>query len=1118
MPRVNRCVRICCAPASAFLFVLGLSFPASLKAQFTSVIEGRVTDPSDAAVPNSDVTVESPATGLKRVVRTSELGYYRVPSLPPGKFTLRIAASGFETAVYEDVLLENDQTKTLNVQLKVGQSTNEVTVSGEVPLVETGEARISGHIEEKQVSQLPLVGRNFMTLVVLTPGVTGLPSGGGQAYAQATGDIFSAEYGVNLNANGQRAESNNFQVDNASVNGSPRGGVSNFSPSADAVQELRVSVNNFSAEYGRNSSASVNVITKSGTNSFHGTAGWYHTNDHFTARNSIFQPQVPVFRRNQGNATFGGPIQKNKTFFFGSIDILRSGIGYGFGGSAISPEFASIIQQRYPSSISTKLLQSFPSQLNRFGGDQGNGLYAGPTAGAVPNVGACAGLAGGPSAPVTTPVGQLPCNLPLTINGSFSATLPRNGLQWFGRIDRNFRDGKDRLYASFGRTWLDQVAFGQPNVYPAFTAPASEYTDYWNVNYTHVFSPTVLNELSFSGTRAWGADPVSHGEVPLINVAGIASYGTGFADAIFIQNNQNWQDVLSVNRGSHSFKTGGIVQCGSGCPGAGALFHNTYARVVYGFNNVFDFARDDPFSESNIGFDPKSGKAAGPDFRPVFLNYGAFVNDDWKLRPNLTVSLGLRWEVYANPWDQDNIFVSATFPSGSSYFDRIANMKPVVKQPHDSVSHHNFLPRLGLAWDPFGKGNTSIRAGFGLFTDRASGQFYRDSSTTLPVIALASVSKQTAVQPVYGLATGSAGNGTGYTFPTPVIPTGLDARNGLIGVPSSSSVWEPNMPTMMTYNYFLGVQHSLFRSWAIEANYVGSTGRHTYMGFDVNRYAGDLLQHNGNLTRINTSFADIGYGQARGGSAYNGANVSLKKRYSMGLDMQVAYTYGKAIDYSSSFGLGLNVVDANNLKLSRGLSDFDIRQKFSLSLLYETPQVRAHALTAVLSKWQLGAVTILQSGRPFSVRCTLPFTPVRNSAGTIIGNSGCDYNADGFNYDYPNAPGFGGYLTGIDRSKYLTGIFNASDFGAPSLGQTGSLGRNMYFGPGYAQTNFNVVKPFRLKMLGEQGRLDFRAEFFNLFNRVNLDQPDGSLTSSTFGKSTGALGARNIQLGLRLAF
>src|SRR5581483_1727904 len=518
--------------------------------------------------------------------------------------------------------------------------------------------------------------------------------------------------------------------------------------------------------------------------------------------------------------------------------------------------------------------------------------------------------------------GTLPCNFPLTFNGAFSASLPRNGLQWFGRMDWTFHDGKDRIYGSSGRTTLEQVAFGAPNVYPAFTAPSSEYTAYWNGNYTHIFTPTILNEASWSGTRAWGTDPVSHGEVPLINVPGIASYGTGFSDATFIQNNENWRDVLSINHGAHSFKTGGIVQCGSGCPGAGALFANTYTRVVYDFNNLFDFAKDDPLSESNIGFDPKTGKQTGPNFRPVFLNFGAFIQDDWKAKSNLTLSMGLRWEVYYNPWDKDNLFVSATFPTGSNYLQRIAGLTPVVKQPHHVSDWNNFAPRLGIAWDPKGDGKSSIRAGAGMFYDRPSGQFYNDAGTSLPVIGSAVASKLNGIPPVYGLSTSTK---SPWLFPAPAIPTGLDARNGLIGIPSSISVWDPNMKTMYTFNYFLGIQRSFFGNWAVEANYVGSKGTKTFMGFDVNRYAGDLLD--GTLNRINSSFAGIGYGQARGSSFYNGFNASVRKRYSYGLNLQVGYTYGKAIDDSSSFGLGLNVVDANNLHLERGLADFDVRNK-----------------------------------------------------------------------------------------------------------------------------------------------------------------------------------------------
>jgi len=289
------------------------------------------------------------------------------------------------------------------------------------------------------------------------------------------------------------------------------------------------------------------------------------------------------------------------------------------------------------------------------------------------------------------------------------------------------------------------------------------------------------------------------------------------------------------------------------------------------------------------------------------------------------------------------------------------------------------------------------------------------------------------------------------------------------------------------------------RSWAVEANYVGSVAHKTYMGFDVNRYNGDLLD--GTLNRINPSFAGIQYGQARGSSFYNGANISVKKRYSYGLNFQVAYTFGKAIDDSSSFGGGLPIPDANNLRLNRGLADFDARHKVAMSLLYETPKVGTSLAASILSRWELGVVTILQSGSPFDVFC-----------------GSCDYNADGTYYDRPNAPDFGGYKGGFTRQQYLDGIFPATAFGAPAPGQDGMLGRNMFFGPHYYNTNLNIVKRFPLPFLGEQGRLDFRTEFFNLFNTTNLTGIVGNISDGAFGKATNAQGARNVQFGLRIAF
>src|SRR5499426_2335056 len=342
--------------------LLAMTFTFSIaQAQFTSAIEGTVTDPTGAVVNKAVVTIKSSNTGIERTVETSESGYFRISSLPAATFTVTIKASGFKTA-QKEVTLEVAQIRTLNLALEVGAQTAEVLVTTEAPQIESAQASVSNQIDKRRVADLPLVGRNFYTLVVLTPGVTGLPSGGGQAYAQATGDIFSAEYGVNLNGNGQRAESNGFLVDSANVGATPRGGVTNVNPAADTVQEMRVSVNNYSAEYGRNSSVLVNVLTKSGTNDFHGTLSWFHSNNRLQSR-TFTQTQVPVFRRNEANWSLGGPIIKNKTYFFGSMDILRSGVGAGFRANTVTQNFIDFMKQNFPNKISTFVMSTFRDQL-----------------------------------------------------------------------------------------------------------------------------------------------------------------------------------------------------------------------------------------------------------------------------------------------------------------------------------------------------------------------------------------------------------------------------------------------------------------------------------------------------------------------------------------------------------------------------------------------------------------------------------------------------------------------------------------------------------------------------------------------------------------------------------
>jgi hypothetical protein len=1093
-------------------FLLG---GASLWAQFSSAIEGTVTDPSGAVVPNATVTAKDTATTVTRTVQTSSAGNYRISSLPPSTFEVTVAAAGFKTTVQQSIRLEGTQVKALNITLELGTATTEVTVTGAPPAVETSEARVSAQINESRVANLPMVARNFYSLVVLTAGIVGLPAGGGQAYAQATADIFSSEYGVNIQANGQRPESNSYLIDGASVNASPRGGVVNVNPNADSVQELRVSVNNFSAEYGRNSSAATNVVTKSGTNDLHGTASWFHTNNHLTAGN-IFQPQtikradgsldrIPVFRRNEGAWSLGGPIRKDKTFFFGSMDFLRSGAGSTTRGNVLTPDFINYLTANYPNSIGTFIAKSF--------------LPVGARQEVTSTAGSVAGSSCTGSTVISTPIGDLPCDFPIAQSIASSQSLPRNGLQWNIRLDQNFGGGKDRLYGNWYRT--SRQATFSTSIYPAFTMPEPEYSMYLNLNYTHLFSPTLLYEGSVTLTRVRGDVDLSgsHGEIPQIAVPGITNYGMGFSGPTFIQTNGEWRNVLSWNRGKHAFKFGGNYTHDDGW-GSGAQFAGEYSRYFYDFRTLYDFALDNPWQESHYGFNPQDGSQISYSMLPVFPHIGLFVNDDWKVKSNLTVSLGLRWDVLMIPYDQHkpkSLFSRIVFGSGNDFVSRIANASIIQAAPLASTDMNNFAPRIGIAWDPTGKGKMSVRAGGGIFYDRFAGQFFHDCCVQLPLFATIVANDQTPLPKlVYGLGT----SGTPpYGFPAMTgITVGVDERGGALGGRSDISPWDPNLRVQYSANWFLGVQYAFTNNWIVEGNYVGSKGRKLYQGYNVNRFNGDLLD--GVLDRLNPSFAGIDYGQSNGVSNYKGGNFSVKKRFSRGLDLQAAYTLGKAQDTASTFGTGLGMVDIYNLKLNYGLSNFDVRHKLAASFVYDIPGPKGPgALAKVVGGWQAGGVVILQKGTPYTVACFDSFNPVKDASGNIIGNSGCDYNLDGFNNDFPMVPSFGTFKSG-SKQDFLSGIFTRSDFPVPAFNTEGTLGRNTYIGPGYVNTDFNVVKNTKVPWFwhDEAASIQFRAEFFNLFNNVNLQSPSGNLTSGNFGKSTGVFPARNIQFGIKVIF
>lgn len=1095
------------AMIAACALLLGGLLPNRALAQFTSGVEGTILDPSGAAVPNATVTLKEASTGVSHTAISSSAGVYRIPALPAGTFTLSVEARGFETAVLENVSLQVAETRTVNVSLKIGGAVTSVTVSAEAAAqVNLASGAVSGQINETKVHELPLVGRNMFSLVVLTPGVTGLPSGGGQAYAQATADIFNAELGVNLNANGQRAESNNFSVDGATTNGNPRGGVTNLTPNADSIQEVQIQTNNFSAQYGRNAAAIVNVETKSGTNQFHGTMSWFHTDTHLNAR-TVFQPERPSFLRNEFAGSLGGPIRKDKDFAFGSFDMLRSGVGVAYPALVPTPQFIDFLKTNVPNNTSTGVLSSFPTgfQPNR------NFTTAGADSGS-----SCTGSAPiGPVGLITanSPLAALPCNTPVSGLGDFSTTIFRNGLQWNARIDHNWNNFKDRLYGSFYRTTRQTVEFASPSVYyPNFSPAEPEYTHLLNLNWTHSAGGSFVNQMTLSYTRTFGNAPCDNCQVPAMGSDdGTALPGNGFI-GLFKQNNYEWKDVASLVRGRQNFKFGANWARHHD----DELFTDTTRRPVFQFHNLVDFGNDTPYNESNIQFDPRTGQvgSVNVDFAYRSTDLGSFLQDDIKLRPNFTLNLGVRWETFTGPTERFDRLNNGVFLGGDTWQQRIAGLKMDHVPQLWHTRTDNIAPRLGFAWDPTNKGKMSIRGGAGKFYDRPENQLYTGDRNNLPLVANADCSLLSAVpcSPAFGL--GASGQSP-YNFPA--VPglqvTGLNAQNGLIGARTGQVITDSHLQTQYGYNWSAGVQYEVVNNWLVEGDYLGSVGHHLYSAFNVNRFAGDLIK-NGGYTGYNPSFGSLQYGQANYNSAYNGGTISIHNRgFSKGINFQAAFTMGKVTDQSQTFGP--EPVDPLNLKAEYGPADFNVARRLSFSTLWRVPHVGGNSslTNVVLNGWQLSNITILQKGSPFTVFCGASFPT-------------CDYNADGTNNDRPDVVS-GVPTGGFSEKQFLdAGVFDCTAarcgnlFPAPAAGTIGNLGRNSFVGPGYVNTDFSAAKRTHIPwFVGQEGaEVEFRAEFFNVFNKVNLTGVNSDINGGAFGLASGAFPARDIQFGLRIEF
>jgi hypothetical protein len=1049
-------------------------------AQFSSAIQGTITDTTNAAVPGAKVTLKNVDTGIVRDAMTNTDGFYRISSLAAGTYTLTVEKSGFASAERSSVLLDVSQTAKLDVALNVGTLSERVDVAATIGLVETEQGRVSGHIGDTQIKELPINGRNVLNLIAIQPGIVGRGLSAG-LYSGGGSDSFSGETQPSVFANGQRFEGNNYTLDDTNTNGEARNGVTNIVPNSEAVEEVRITANNFSAVDGRNPGAQVQMLTRAGTNNFHGVGAYYFVDDHLASR-GIFDPaQLPSIRKHLYDGALGGPVIKNRTFFFFSYEGLAQGGARTASATVETPQFRNFILQTRPNSIAAYLLKNFAP-------------VADPTTG-IRDLGS--------PLPGVNNWSTTPDGIPDVGTVFYTPAAYRNASQFSVRMDHELRPGKDRIYGSYFRTINDTLSGG---VRPAFNASQKETTFFANGNYTHTFGPTMINELRVGVTQLVGRPEIrKHLEVPGVNITG----ATGFSGALYPsgwwQTNYHYKDVFTWVKGSHNIKIGGEVRHARGSAQNTSNFIPTY-----NFANLLDFADDEALSMNRL-VNPANGTPATLFSQLRVTEWAAFVQDDWKVSRTLTLNLGLRYENMGTYYDKGGTLRNFILGPGNFYQDKLATGKVDFVQNFYPKDWDNFGPRLGFAWDPTGKAKMTIRGGFGVTNDRLSTLPAENYRGNPPLLAQTTLGSQFGTMFGYSLGDPSKPF-AGYPV-DPALKLGLDDHNGIKGARVGLTAVDPNLRTPYVYNWFFGVQREVGKI-VFEGNYIGSAGHHLYNSVNLNRFAGDLVSA-GTFHGFNQSFSNISMIQSTSNSIYHGLTLSVKRSMGQAVSLQGSYTYGKAIDDTDGETGTTSWQDAWNRKAERGLAGFDVRHRLNLVGVWNMPFFKEKGAMPiahwVLGGWQLSGLAIFDNGTPLTVTNGAAFR-LDPKSGLNIGG---DYNADNTGGDRPNAPTTSLQASGWTRQQFLAGIMPASAFTAPLPGLDGNLGRNTYRGPGFAQTDLSLVKGF---FLTERIKANLRADAFNAFNRVNLNNPTMDLSSTNFGKSTGTNTARLFQLGLRLSF